>query len=105
MADLDQFSRFQQTEPIIFDGVNTFGMWTQPSFLKERPAEDDIGIFRVTSALEGKPHNIANELYGTPLLDWVLIAFNNARGALNWPKAGDTIEYPLDTVVLPELLG
>jgi hypothetical protein len=105
MADLDQFSRLQQTERIIFDGVDTFGSWTQPSFLKTRPSEADIGVFRVTSALEGRPDLIAYRLYGTPLLDWVLISFNKARRALNWPRAGDSIEYPLDTVVLPELLG
>lgn len=105
MAELDQFSRLQQTEPIIVDGVETFGVWTQPSFLKKRPQEDQIGVFRVSSALEGRPDLIANELYGTPLLDWVLISFNNARRSLNWPRTGDQIEYPLDTVVLPELLG
>jgi hypothetical protein len=105
MANLDQFSRFQQSEQIIYDGVDTFGVWTQPSFLIQRPEEKQIGVFRVSSALEGRPDLIANELYGTPLLDWVLISFNNARRSLNWPRAGDDIEYPLDTVVLPELLG
>jgi hypothetical protein len=105
MADLDQFSRFQASQPIIYDGVDTFGTWTQPSFLRERPQEDQIGVFRVTSPLEGRPDLIANQLYGTPLLDWVLISFNNARRSLNWPRSGDTIEYPLETVVLPELLG
>ena len=105
MAELDQFSRFQRTESVIFDGVETYGSWVQPSFLAKRPQENQIGVFRVTSALEGRPDSIADQLYGTPLLDWVLISFNNARRSLNWPKAGDTIEYPLDTVVLPELLG
>ena len=105
MAELDQFSRFQQTEPTIVDGINTFGVWQRPTFLIKRPTEDLIGVFRVTSALEGRPDLISNKLYGTPLLDWVLISFNNARRSLNWPMAGDNIEYPLDTVVLPELLG
>lgn len=105
MADLDRFSRLQQTEPVIFRGVETFGRWRQPSFLRRRPAEDQIGVFRVTSATEGRPDLISNEVYGTPFLDWVLISFNNARRAINWPKAGDSIEYPLDSVVLPELLG
>lgn len=106
MADLDQFSRLQKSDPIITsDGIETFGTWTQPSFLITRPPEDQIGVFKVTSALEGRPDSIAQALYGTPLLDWVLISFNDARRALNWPRAGDSIEYPLDTVVLPELLG
>lgn len=105
MAELDQFSRFQQTEQIIVDGVDTFGLWVQPSFLKKRPLEDNIGVFRVTTATEGRPDLIANELYGTPLLDWVLISFNKVRRTLNWPRAGDSIEFPLDVVVLSELLG
>lgn len=105
MAELDQFSRFKQTEQIISDGVETFGLWVQPSFLKRRPLEENIGVFRVNTATEGRPDLIANELYGTPLLDWVLISFNKARRSLNWPQAGDSIEYPLDTIVLPELLG
>ena len=105
MAKLHQFSRFQTTEPIIVGGNDTYGVWKQPSFLVTRPREDQIGVFRVTSALEGRPDLIAYKLYGTPLLDWVLISFNNARRALNWPKAGDSIEYPLDEVVLPSLLG
>lgn len=105
MAELDQFSRFQQTPPIIVDGVGTYGAWVQPSFLTNRPNNDQIGVFKVTSAIEGRPDLISHQLYGTPLLDWVLISFNNARRSLNWPKAGDIVEYPLDTVVLPELLG
>ena len=102
---LDQFSRFNNTERIIIDGVETYGTWNQPSFLKKRPQDDQIGVFRVTSALEGRPDLISNNLYGTPVLDWVLISFNGVSNTMNWPKAGDTIEYPLDSVVLPELLG
>lgn len=105
MPNLDSFSRFQLSEPIIYDGVETFGTWKQPSFLRKRPPEDQIGVFRVTSATAGRPDLIANQIYGSPLLDWVLIAFNGARQALNWPLAGDSIEFPVDTIVLPELLG
>lgn len=105
MPELDQFSRFSQSQLIMFDDVETFGVWEQPSFLIKRPNEDKIGVFRVTSATEGRPDLISNKLYGTPLLDWVLIAFNNVRKPLNWPRAGDDIEYPFDSIVLPELLG
>ena len=105
MAELDQFSRFNKTEEIIVDGHVTFGAWSSFSFLTKRPDESSIGVFRVTSAVAGRPDLIANQLYGTPLLDWVLIAFNRRRRTLNWPMAGDSIEYPLDSIVLPELLG
>ena len=102
---LDEFSRFSRTAPTIIDGKETYGRWVQPSFLLNRPSDENIGIFRVTNALEGRPDLISNQVYGTPLLDWVLIAFNGVRDPLNWPRAGDSIEYPLDTVVLPTLLG
>ncbi len=102
--DLDAFSRFKKTPPTIFDGKETYGRWVSFRFLTQRPDESDIGIFQVTSALEGRPDLISQQIYSTPLLDWVLIAFNQVRDPLNWPRAGSAIEYPLDTVVLPELL-
>lgn len=101
---LEDFSRFSRTEMIIVDGVETFGRWKQYPFLKERPAEENIEVFQVTSATEGRPDLISQQIYGTPLLDWVLIAFNNARNTLNWPKTGDVIEYPVESVVVPEVL-
>jgi hypothetical protein len=102
--DLDTFSRFKKTPPIIVEGKETYGRWVSFSFLKERPDEENIGVFRVTSALEGRPDLISNQIYSTPLLDWVLIAFNKVRDPLNWPRTGDMIEYPVDAIVLPELL-
>lgn len=101
---IEDFSRFSRTEMVIVDGKETFGRWSSYSFLKERPAEENIEIFKVTSAVEGRPDLISNQVYGTPLLDWVLIAFNNARGALNWPKTGDLVEYPVESIVVPEVL-
>ena len=104
MPELDDFSRFQSTTQILVDGVVTFGRWQAPQFLVERPADADIGVLQITANLEGRPDIIANNIYGTPLLDWVLIAFNNARGVFNWPRAGAVIEYPLERIVLPQLL-
>lgn len=101
---LDEFSRFKRTPPTIVEGKETYGRWVVPTFLKVRPAEEYIRVFQVTSALEGRPDLISNAVYSTPLLDWVLIAFNGVRDPLNWPRAGDLIEYPVDTIVLPELL-
>jgi hypothetical protein len=105
MSQLDEYSRYKNTEMILYDGNETLGSWTQPSFIINRPTEDLIGVFRVTSALEGRPDEISNRLYGTPLLDWVLISFNNARRSLNWPKTGEIIEYPLRSIVIPEVVG
>jgi len=104
MAELDQFSRFNGSEQTIFDGVETYGYWNAQSFLIKRPTEDLIGIFRVLPAVEGRPDLISNQLYGTPLLDWVLIAFNNVTD-LNWPRAGDVVEYPNKQLVIREVVG
>lgn len=101
---LGEFSRFSKTEMIIVDGVETFGRWKEYSFLKNRPADDDIGVIQITSQLEGRPDSLSQQIYGTPELDWVIIAFNNIRETLNWPKAGDLVEYPVESIVLPEVL-
>jgi len=102
--NLDDFSRFSKTQVVFVEGNETFGRWVPYSFLEQRPAEEDIGVFQVTTATEGRPDLISNALYGTPLLDWVLIAFNNATEVLNWPRTGDNIEYPLQNVVFPEIV-
>jgi len=97
------YSRFFQTEEIVVDGVETLGIWDPPDFLKKRPDDELIGRFAVTNAVEGRPDLIANELYRSPLLDWVLIAFNNVREPFNWPKAGEVIEYPVEMLVYPSI--
>lgn len=101
---LEDFSRFSRTEMVIVDGCETFGRWKSYSFLKERPADENIEVFQVPSSMEGRPDLISQQVYGTPLLDWVLIAFNNARNSLNWPRTGDLVEYPIESVVVPEVL-
>ncbi len=104
MLDLDDYSRFRQTEMVIVDGKETFGRWRPISILTTRPSEEFIEAFQVTSALEGRPDLISQAIYGTPLLDWLLIAFNNVREPINWPRTGDVIEYPIESIVLPSLL-
>lgn len=100
----DELSRLKTTSLTIVDGKETYGRWASFKFLKERPPEEQINVFQVTSALEGRPDLISQQVYNTPLLDWVLIAFNNVRETLNWPRTGDIIEYPSDEIVLPQLL-
>jgi len=105
MAELGEFSRFINTDEVVVDGKETLGVWQPPNFIKARPSDDQIGIFRVTNAVEGRPDLISQQLYGTPKLFWVLIAFNKIRNPLNWPKAGSTIEYPSESVVFPQVSG
>lgn len=100
MAKMHDTSRFTNTEMLIIDGVEVFGSWEMPSYLLTRPS--NVGRLKIKSALEGRPDLIAAEIYGTTSLDWVLIAFNNVR-SLNWPRAGETIEYPPPQLVFTEL--
>lgn len=87
----------------IVDGVETVGTWNMPTYLVERPDNSMIYKYYVSSAVEGRPDLIANFVYGTPLLDWVIIAFNNPNDILNWPMAGETIEYPHQDLVMSQL--
>ena len=100
----DPFSRFKDTPLVVINGRETVGSWPKYQFLKQRPPSDLILVYQVTSQTEGRPDLIANAVYGTPKLDWVLLAFNNVIETLGWPRAGASIEYPSETVVLPELL-
>ncbi len=101
---LDNFSRFINTDPVIYNGLETYGRWKQFSFLAKRPSDDLISVYQVTSQFEGRPDLIAFTLYGNAQLDWVLLAFNNVFETLGWPRTGSLIEYPVDSVVLSELL-
>ena len=103
MVQFDYMSRYRQTEQIVVDGKETVGYWNQPSYLSERPANAYINRLYISSALAGRPDLIANALYGSPQLDWVLIAFNNPTEPLNWPSPGTTIEYPSYDLVRSEL--
>lgn len=111
MAQLGEFSRFRNTKPTIIDGKETYGAWNKQSWLRILPNSNDIGIFRVTNQFEGRPDRISNEIYGTPLLAWVLISFNaihfndkSARTLFGWPRAGSVIRYPVESIVLPEVI-
>lgn len=103
MAKFNSRSRYRRSQMVIADGVETVGTWSQPSYLKERPDSSFISTFYVTNAHEGRPDLIADRIYGSPDLDWVLIAFNAPNEILNWPTAGTTIEYPSRDLVFAKL--
>ena len=105
MSELGDNSRFVTTESIIVDGKETLGRWSEPRFLTESVPESDIYAFQVDNRYEGRPDAIANILYNSPDLAWVLIAFNQARDPMNWPRAGDVIKYPDRSIVFSELFG
>lgn len=97
-------NRFKDNQLILFGGSETYGRWAVPDILRTRPPESAIQRYRVPSNRAGRPDLISNDFYGTPLLDWFLIAFNEQRNPLNWPKVGTIIEIPEERIVIPGLL-
>lgn len=91
--ELSSFSRFNGTEAFIRDGKEVFGRWARPDFLNEdKLNENDISKVFIDNTLAGRPDLIANQAYGTPFLEWVIIMFNNPKDLLGWPKAGTVIK-------------
>ena len=104
---LDSYSRFRETTPIITKGpdgqaVETFGLWKTPTFLG---SIDPTEVFRikVDSRRAGRPDLISNDVYGSPVYFWVLIAHNKPQNILGWPQINDIIEAPMSQVVLGSL--
>ncbi len=101
--DLEYFSRFKETSPIRFNDLDTYGAWVKPEFLVRTLNDNEISKYPVTSEYEGRPDKISHLFYSTTLLDWVIIAFNDASDTLNWPRAGTVINIPKRDSIFPGL--
>lgn len=106
----NDFSRFRFSEPIItkdmgdINYIETFGLWTRPDFLKiENVPENQITLLQIDQSNEGRPDKIANDFYGSPFLEWIVIMFNRPLNPLGFPKAGTTIRLPSSSVVFSGL--
>lgn len=95
------YTRFGQTDPVLFDGHETYGRWNNPI---TQAILDNLSLFIVDSRFAGRPDLIAEKLYGDTSLDWILVVVNNATDVMNWPRAGDTIRVPIPTILTSELL-
>lgn len=100
-TETQTYSRFSQTEPILFDGCETYGRWNNPL---SSAIYDSLIVVVVDARYAGRPDIIADVLYGDSSLDWALIAVNNVTETLNWPSAGSTIKAPNPSVMTGELL-
>jgi hypothetical protein len=102
-TDLKQYfySRFSQTERVLYDNQDTFGRWKSPI---TDLLVSSATAYVVSSSFAGRPDLIAYSLYGNSSLDWLIIAMNNASDALNWPKVGDTIVVPSRSLIASELV-
>lgn len=102
---VSSYSRFFTTDTVVFEGKETFGLLVERDFLKrENLEEDQIIKFKVQPEYAGRPDLIANDVYGTPYLDWVVTLFNKPRNPLNWPYSGTTIELPRADKVVQETI-
>ena len=101
--ELSSRSRFRTTASVLFDGHETFGRWDPPIIAVEQLPRQQLIILKVDNAFEGRPDLISLAYYGTTLLDWLIISYNNPRDVLNWPRAGQVISFPIPQVVAVQL--
>lgn len=94
------FSRFRNTNEVLYNDVETIDVWTPPEFLSVELDPQLVNIYAVTPQYEGRPDLISQAIYGSTMYDWVLITFNNITDTLNWPKSGETIKYPTQSIVI-----
>lgn len=98
----EPLNRFNLSDPIVFNDVETFGLLTKYPFLNAANLEDSqIQTITVTQEMAGNPPMISNKLYRTPMLDWVIVLFNKPLNPVNWPQTGSIIRAPIAEVVLP----
>jgi hypothetical protein len=96
----DSNSRFKFSESVIIDGKETFGMWKRPNFMKiENVPDTEVTYLAIDQSTAGRPDLISGLMYGTPLLEWVVIMFNKPLNPIGWPKAGTVIQLPSTSVV------
>lgn len=98
--DYQKYGRFNNTSPVIKDGKETYGTWNKPEFVD---AGDDTISFTVDNTTAGRPDLIANQVYGTPELYWVIIAVVRPFNTLNWPPTGTVLLLPGKSVVLNQI--
>lgn len=99
--EVDSLSRFKDTEALVKDNVETFGLWVRPDFLKPgNLKEEEIITISVDQKFAGRPDTISQEYYNTPYLEWVVIMFNKPLNTVGWPEAGSVIRIPVREQVI-----
>jgi len=101
-------TRYKNAQDILYKDHETKGRLRSYSWLKEKPADNNILTFKVTTQTAGSPRRIAQQVYHNHKLYWVLAMFNNrwysdpgALQVLNWPVAGQVVYYPSRNIVIP----
>ena len=97
---LDSTSRFRETEPVIKDRRETFGLWNRPEqLIEENLNEEEMIRLVIDQRTAGRPDIISQEQYGTPFYDWIIIMFNRPQNTMGFPRAGTVIKIPTSAVV------
>lgn len=101
----DHQSRFRFSTPIVtLEGRETFALMSKHFFLNPANLTDDqVQSIEITPELAGRPWLIADQLYNSPILDWVIVLFNKPLNPVNWPLIGTVIKAPIQSVVLPNV--
>ena len=101
-------TRYDNAQDVLYEQRETKARLRRYSWLITKPADQDIGTFKVTTQTAGAPRRIAQKLYGDHRLYWVITMFNNrwfndpgALQVLNWPVAGQVLYYPKSYVIIP----
>ncbi len=101
---MSDFSRFYLTPNVIFGEREMPGHWIRPRLLSRELEETEVFYYQVTNATAGRPADIAGEVYGNTLLDWLIIAVCGATEVFGWPPAGRLLRLPKRDLVFGELL-
>jgi hypothetical protein len=88
--ELSSYSRFQESQPLIYRGVETWGLTAKMKFIRETPT-NFYQKFVITGDVAGRPDLLSLKLYESPYYFWVLLGINRVKDVFDWPKVGETI--------------
>jgi hypothetical protein len=98
--NLDTSSRFANSQPIVENGVATFGRWARPTWMNADNLDESSMIkVVIDQSNSGRPDTIANQYYGDPRLEWIVVLFNRPLEPIGWPQVGMVIKIPIRTVI------
>ncbi len=101
--NLDYYSRYINTDRIVFSGNPTFGLYKRPEIF-DQLTDDDVTHLKIDWKYAGRPDLIALEAYGSHQFYWILVMYNSPKNPIGWPFVGTTIKIPKQSAV-STLLG
>lgn len=90
---LPHYSRYIETEIIMWGSEESFGIYDTQDFLKSLAVNDLVNL-KVTPNFAGRPDLISQENYGTPYYSWIIVMHNAPLNPIGWPANGSVISIP-----------